>query len=317
MDRFAVFVDAGYFFAAGSQAAFGAKVSRRELTLRDHRAAISDVVAKAKGVADGQCLLRIYWYDAMPGPRRSLEQSQLSMLAGVKLRLGVLNSNGEQKGVDSLIVTDLVELARNGAISDAVLIAGDEDLRIAVELAQSFGVRVHLLAAGEARNNVSATLQMEADSVTELEPQWFAKILEQNATERVPASPVAAPACKSPVVTEPAGPVATEPLSFEQAGNLVIAELLESDASQVERLAIHFLSSTSVPSEFDGRLIAKTGKHLERHLSGEEKRAVRGMFVTAVRAEASKTLDFVRSGADSTPVRSVFERTASADSPSK
>ena len=47
--------------------------------------------------------------------------------------------DGRQKGVDSLIVTDLIELARNHAISDAVLLAGDEELRIGVQIAQSLG----------------------------------------------------------------------------------------------------------------------------------------------------------------------------------
>ena len=57
-------------------------------------------------------------------------------LDNVKLRLGQLNSAGQQKGVDSLIVTDLMELARNKAISDAVVVTGDEDIRIAVQIAQ-------------------------------------------------------------------------------------------------------------------------------------------------------------------------------------
>jgi uncharacterized LabA/DUF88 family protein len=34
-----------------------------------------------------------------------------------------------------LIGTDLIELARNHAISDAVLLSGDEDLRIGVQIA--------------------------------------------------------------------------------------------------------------------------------------------------------------------------------------
>ncbi len=83
----------------------------------------------------------------------SLEQTTLAHHAGLKLRLGTLNNAGEQKGVDSLIVTDLIELARNGAIADAVLISGDEDLRVAVQVAQTFGVRVHVLAVGDPSRN--------------------------------------------------------------------------------------------------------------------------------------------------------------------
>jgi uncharacterized LabA/DUF88 family protein len=53
----------------------------------------------------------------------------------VKIRLGYINGAGQQKGVDSLIVTDLIELARNQAISDAYLVSGDGDLRVAVQIA--------------------------------------------------------------------------------------------------------------------------------------------------------------------------------------
>ena len=73
----------------------------------------------------------------------------------MKLRLGIVNLAGQQKGVDSLIVTDLVELARNHAITDAILLSGDEDLRIGVQIAQSFGVRVHLIRIEPTRGSQS------------------------------------------------------------------------------------------------------------------------------------------------------------------
>ena len=118
-------------------------------------------------------LLRVYWYDALLGPRPSLEQTTIAHLAGVKLRLGSLNNAGEQKGVDSLIVTDLIDLARNRAISDAILVSGEEDLRVAVQVAQTYGVRVHILAVGDPKKSVSTALQMEADSVNTLNEQWL------------------------------------------------------------------------------------------------------------------------------------------------
>jgi uncharacterized LabA/DUF88 family protein len=39
----------------------------------------------------------------------------------------------------------LIELARNQAICDATVVTGDSDVRVAVQIAQSFGVRVHLI----------------------------------------------------------------------------------------------------------------------------------------------------------------------------
>ena len=95
----------------------------------------------------------------------------MRQLDNVKLRLGQLNSAGQQKGVNSLIVTDLMELARNKAISDAVVVTGDEDIRIGVQIAQSHGVRVHLLGIGGATNKGSQSLTLqtaEADTVESL-----------------------------------------------------------------------------------------------------------------------------------------------------
>ena len=82
-----------------------------------------------------------------------------------KLRLGQLNSEGQQKGVDSLIVTDLMELARNKAISDAVIVTGDEDVRVGVQIAQSLGVRVHLLGFVGPKASQSISLQQESDTL--------------------------------------------------------------------------------------------------------------------------------------------------------
>ena len=72
-------------------------------------------------MASEASLLRIYWYDGILQGQRSQAQRELATADNVKVRLGTV-SGGRQKGVDSLIVTDLIELARNHAISDAVLL---------------------------------------------------------------------------------------------------------------------------------------------------------------------------------------------------
>ena len=124
----------------------GSTAARRVISIRNVSSLISALLEQASKQCDNPSLLRIYWYDAIQGPRMSLEQTTLAHQVGLKLRLGSLNNAGEQKGVDSLIVTDLIELARNNAIADAVIVSGDEDLRVAVQVAQTFGVRVHVLA---------------------------------------------------------------------------------------------------------------------------------------------------------------------------
>lgn len=278
MDRYAIFVDAGYFFAAGAQAAFGSQTPRKQVALKSPSEMLSDLCSKASGAADNLPLLRTYWYDAMPGPRLSLEQSALAMQSGVKLRLGALNSAGEQKGVDSLIVTDIIDLARNRAIADAVVVTGDEDLRIAVQVAQSFGVRVHILAAGDPSKNVSPSLQMEADSVTALDALWFSNHLELIST-----APKAAAA--TPVTpTKNGGTTAT--VDIGTVAEVVINEILEDIAQeQLTQLIQHFSTQTSVPPEYDRRLVAKVAAGLSgRRLTGDETRHIRGQFVRAVKA---------------------------------
>ncbi len=67
----------------------------------------------------------------------------------------------------SLIITDMISLWRNGAMADAVLLSGDEDLRVRVQQAQQFGVRVHLLGIKPSRGSQSLFLLQEADSTHE------------------------------------------------------------------------------------------------------------------------------------------------------
>jgi len=164
MDRVAVFVDAGYVFAQGSLLLAGRRLPRAEVSLA-HEAAIKtfgDFAATVSGVP----LLRVYWYDGTStGP--TPQHLTLAHLQDVKIRLGFVNSVGEQKGVDSLIVTDMIALARNRAISDAVLVSGDEDLRVGVQQAQEFGIRVHLVGIKPSRGSQSLFLLQEADTTHE------------------------------------------------------------------------------------------------------------------------------------------------------
>lgn len=289
MDRFAIFIDAGYFFSAGAQAVQNKHIPRKLISLTATDSALSDLIAVAKSQVGGMPLLRAYWYDAMPGSRPSLEQSTIAMLPFAKLRLGVLNNVGEQKGVDSLIVTDLIELARNKAIADAVIVSGDEDLRIAVQVAQTMGVRVHILAAGDPKSNVSASLQMEADSVQSLDTAWFTRHLTIS-NPVVPAVTRFASPGVSPVPmlapTSPRTISVPQKLTLDAAAEKVCKELFAASTKPaIDALKQHFTTSNSVPTDFDGRLIAKTATaYGAKRLSGDEMRQVRGIFVKTLRA---------------------------------
>jgi len=282
MDRYAIFVDAGYFFAAGAQAAFGLRtppINRKQVSVKSSRAMLDALCHKAAAITDNLPLLRVYWYDAMPGPRMSLDQSDLALLPGVKLRLGALNSAGKQKGVDSLIVTDIIDLSRNRAISDAVVVSGDEDLRIAFQVAQSFGVRVHILAAGDPTRNVSPSLRMEADSVTALDSEWFGDHFDLTAP-----TATSSPSPAVPVTPHSKALPAPQAISLETAATAVIAELLATvKPDQLVQLEAHVTTQRAIPPEYDRPLIAKVADALGRRLTGDEMRRIRGQFITAIK----------------------------------
>jgi hypothetical protein len=159
----ALFVDAGYVYAAVGRLVAGTE-DRRAFDL-DAEGLIDSFIDTARTVFPDSRLLRVYWYDGARRRLHTAEQQGIAELPDVKVRLGNLNANNQQKGVDSLIRTDLETLARHRAVSDAVLVAGDEDLVSAVEAAQGYGARVHLwgIEAATGRNQADPLL-WEVDS---------------------------------------------------------------------------------------------------------------------------------------------------------
>ena len=199
MKRHAIFVDAGYVFAQGSVSLSGSKTPRTQLKL-DATEIIAQLTALAMAKSVGVSLLRIYWYDgAWNGP--TVEHLGLANTENVKLRLGSINSAGEQKEVDSLLVTDLIDLARNQSICDATVVTADTDVRIAVQIAQTFGVRVHLIGLEPSRVSQSPSLRQEVDTVHEIAKADVFKFLKL----LTPAPPKPAVAL-GPAAVIPTGP---------------------------------------------------------------------------------------------------------------
>lgn len=263
MSCVAVFVDAGYLFAQGSTALKGANAPRSQLKL-----ITSAVVAELKRVAlersAGCRLLRIYWYDGIVSGRLSIDQSALANTDDIKLRLGQINSAGQQKGVDSLIVTDLIELARNRAISDALLVSGDEDVRIGVQIAQSFGVRVHLLGIEAGKNSQSTLLVQESDTTS----LWTKAEVDKFLIIKTPSGP--------PSATPSAIDLPTlETVAFE-----LVAKL---DNDQISSFAAYRKTNKNVPPDFDGKLLAVARDVIGRDLDQKEKRNLRASFVAAAK----------------------------------
>ena len=174
---FSVFVDAGYLFKQGSLAVLKTKASRRELVL-DARGFTEGLTSWVCRRYPGDELLRTYWYDgARQGVPRS-EQAHIAALPFVKLRLGRINTVGRQKGVDTLIVRDLMVLSQERSILRAVVLSGDEDLREGIEYAQDRGVRVAVVGIdADGRRNQSLELVQEADENLVLPPEILERTL--------------------------------------------------------------------------------------------------------------------------------------------
>ena len=280
-DRSAIFVDAGYLFAAGSTLLAGSKQPRHQIDF-DAKAAVA-ALKEFLVTKVGNTLLRVYWYDGVTAKGLTSDHERIAASNDIKLRLGLINSVGEQKGVDSLIVTDLVELARNGAMCDAILLAGDEDIRIGVQIAQSYGVRVHLLGIERARANQSKPLIHEADTTHE----WSADVVRSFLSIRpgVTLSTKSAP-LPSPVQITPQSvvfPVVGEPDTAPSVARCAEDFAAALESSDVFTIADHWMDYRMLPKTFDGRLLASTGQRLGRDLTPKERVEMRETFLESVR----------------------------------
>src|SRR5438552_7025545 len=184
--RYAIMVDVGYIYAAAGGLLLSAN-SRREYRV-DAPGLIQELTRNAENKIRGE-LLRVYWYDAARDRVPTIDQRVIAQMPWVKLRLGNLNARGQQKGVDAQIRADMEALARHRAITDAVLVAGDEDMVPAVEAAQAYGVRVHLWGIEPPYGtNQAERLVWESDTVEVLDAAFVKPYFtSQPVTEAEPA----------------------------------------------------------------------------------------------------------------------------------
>jgi uncharacterized LabA/DUF88 family protein len=171
LSRYAIMVDVGYIYASAGELLFGA-TARKEYKV-DADKLIQALTRHGEDIVRGE-LLRVYWYDAARDRVPTFDQRVIAQMPWVKLRLGNLNARGQQKGVDAQIRADMEALARHRAITDAILVAGDEDMVPAIEAAQAFGVRVHLWGVEPPYGtNQSERLVWESDTVDVLERSFI------------------------------------------------------------------------------------------------------------------------------------------------
>jgi hypothetical protein len=164
VDRCALFVDAGYVLGDGALAVHGTR--NRESVSWDY----AGVLGVLKSVArdhTGLPLLRCYWYEVPVDGGRGSEHDFLADLPGVKLRLGKVK-HGRREGVEGEIRRDLTTLARNRAISDALVVTAEEDLAQAISDVQDLGLRVTLVHIAAPGRTPAAALRRECDEIVEI-----------------------------------------------------------------------------------------------------------------------------------------------------
>ncbi len=271
MNRVAVFIDAGYLYAASIKAVTGMKQSRSAITLA-YEDFLPFIIERAQHLS-GRELLRVYWYDGTStGPTGA--HRKLAYQANVKLRLGMVSLSGEQRGVDSLLIMDMANLAQNRAMSDVVLLTGDEDIRVGVVLAQQYGVRVHLVGIPdpEGERNQSSMLLQEADTTSFIQGEDLARFISVN--ERIND--------ETDSIDDSDSNDSPSTLLHE-AVQLVLSGLPIDELEQIrESLGA---GAQSVPAQIDRQLLIAGRQRLQRDLVGYEKRQLRNLFSQELRRQ--------------------------------
>jgi uncharacterized LabA/DUF88 family protein len=229
MNRFVVMVDAGYLLRQSIEMVSNrASTSRADLEISDPAGLINALLDKSRATLNlsDKELLRVYWYDGVMANGFTPQQRSLVNVNDVQFRAGTINGRGQQKGVDSLIVTDLIELTSHHAVCDAVLVTGDSDLAVGIEIAQKRGVRIAVLgvedlAAGVAHHQ-SFEITSRADRVGMLGQADLAQVLRYTPAQPSPAHQPAA-AAPTPAVAGTA-PLAIDHSRIEAAVKSFIAQ---------------------------------------------------------------------------------------------
>jgi NYN domain len=165
VDRCALFVDASYVLADGAMAVHGTR--RGESVSWDYEGLLqllSDLARERTGLP----VLRCYWYEATVDGRRTAEQDTLADIPGIKLRVAKIRP-GRREGVETEIHRDLTTLARNSAVSDALVVSAEEDLAQVIADVQDLGMRVTLVhIAVDGNWTISRSLRQESDDIIEV-----------------------------------------------------------------------------------------------------------------------------------------------------
>jgi uncharacterized LabA/DUF88 family protein len=280
MGRVSILVDAGYLFAQGSRAVLKDRRGRHEVALDAH-AFVTKLVEWVRGHYPADEILRTYWYD---GARRGIpdnDQLNVAALPYVKLRLGRMTAAGEQKGVDTLIVRDLMVLSQERSIQRAIVLSGDEDLREGIAYAQDRGVHVTVVGI-EAQGDREQSIELvrEADESLVLPHALLDAVIGRRA-----------PVWEAAGEAEPTVEMAREATTSSPTGADVstLAQQFARDwiaKSTPAELAALLAARPVITPELDAALLQYVSQQSGVFRIGEaERRAVREAFWAVVGAE--------------------------------
>lgn len=269
----AVFIDASFLLTVGSSRVTG--TSLRSATSVDTETLIKGVIDTTEKDS-GLDTLRVYWYDASRDGVFHDTHKRIALLDDVKVRLGRIGFNGNQKGVDLRMGLDLVEVARNRVAKVAYLLTGDDDFAEAVEAAQDLGMKVVLVGLEKKDHYLGVTsvaehLALQVDRIITLPDELITRcfvpktrpkfISAQSATtvisppadSSVPASSVPTPSqvAQTPGPKSPTSdhdkPAVPTPMSVrENAERAAHRETVETPAAPVKQAPVYTSSLASL-----------------------------------------------------------------------
>lgn len=157
-------------------------------------------------------------------------------------------------------------------MAECVLLSGDEDLRVGVQQAQEYGVRVHLLGIKPARGSQSLLLLQEADVTHEWEASDIGSFLQCSPHEKpVPAPPEHGETPDSQGAADSLDDIGRQVAEEVPKGEIVA--LVESIRRTNMRL-----------QDKDAKLLTKSRRVLGKDLDSSQKSRVRAAFLSALEA---------------------------------
>lgn len=285
----AVFVDAGYLFALGSIALSG-HTSKRESIGVDSEVFLREIKSLVRQLTGAKPLLRVYWYETSTSNRvLGNEHVQIGQTNEIKLRIVPLHQHNFRTAVTSAIARDLAELGRNGAISDALLLARNDALRTGIEFSQSYGVRVHMLEIFAEQDSEFSSICSDADTNTAWQQSDVEKFLidqdhstgmeVDHAMRNLTKAATSAPNLSAAAVFSPQAPIrAISDDTRDAIHNVVIEYVEQLYDEELEACLGYWRNGRGIPNSYDKSLLFECRNALERNLSEDERVIMRSSF---------------------------------------